>query len=184
MIRLTIAVILASVSISDIAASASSIADFTGRWTGTAIETADQSIPPDILNIEISERRGGFELFWNDLTLDGQDTPQAKPLKAIFVSTNRKNVFEYAPEASSFLDRMFASPSAGNPLEGETLLWARVDADVLAVYSLTIDKNGMFDLDHYSWTKTEDGLVLHYREQTANLGDEIVIKGRLAPAGE
>jgi GH43 family beta-xylosidase len=79
---------------------------------------------------------------------------------------------------------MFASPETGNPLEGETLLWARIDTDMLAVYSLTIDENGGFDLGHYSWTKTEDGLLLHYREQTEALGEEIVIEGRLVPEGE
>ncbi len=182
--RLTIGAILASVSMTDIAAGASSITDFSGRWTGKAIESPDQSISPDILNIEVLERKGGFELSWNDLTPDGQDKPQAKPLKALFVSTKRENVFEYAPEASSFLDRMFASPTTGNPLDGETLLWARIDAEMLTVYSLTIDEGGEFDLDRYSWTKIEDGLVLRYQEQTQDLGDQVVLEGRLAPAGD
>ena len=184
MIRLTIASILASVSISGIAIGASSIEDFAGRWTGKSIERPNESMAPDLLDIEIGPRDGGFELSWNDLAQHDRDASSAKPLTARFVSTNRENVFEYAPETGSFLDRMFASPETGNPLEGETLLWARVDTDMLAVYSLTIDENGGFDLGHYSWTKTEDGLLLHYREQTEELGGEIVIEGRLAATGD
>ncbi|MGI9492655.1 MAG: hypothetical protein ACR2QF_09680 [Geminicoccaceae bacterium] len=184
MIRLTIAAMLASISIPSMAVGASSIEDFAGRWTGEAIEISDQSISPDLLNIDVGERDGGFELSWNDLTQISQDASSVEPLTASFVSTNRENVFEYAPEAGSFLDRMFASPATGNPLDGETLLWARIDADMLAVYKLTIDNNGGFDLGHYSWTRTDDGLLMHYREQTEELGNEIVIEGRLVPAGE
>lgn len=179
MIRLVIATVLASVSMSGIAIGASSIEDFTGRWTGKTVEASNQSIPPDLIGIEINERDGGFELSWNSLTQEDLSAP----LKAHFVGTSRNNVFEYAPEAGSFLDRMFASPATGNPLKGETLLWARIDADMLAVYSLTIDKSGQFDLGRYSWTRTDDGLALHFREQTEELGEEVTVEGRLVPAG-
>lgn len=183
MIRLMIALILVSVSMADVATGASPIQTFTGRWTGHAIEAPDVSIPADTISIEIREIGGGFELSWNDLTQNDRGEPSASPLQARFVGTDRPGVFEYAPKASSFLGRMFASPTTGNPLEGETLLWARIDADTLAVYSLTIDEDGGFDLGHYTWTRTDDGLALHYRERTQDLDEQVVVEGRLVPAG-
>ena len=184
MIRLTIAALLASVSLSGVASGASSIDSFVGRWTGDAIETSGQPISSDMFTIEVAEQDGGFELSWSDLEQSGQGSSSKKLVKARFVSTSRENVFEYEPETGSFLDRMFAPPETGNPLEGETLLWARIEADMLSVYSLTIDDNGGFDLDHYRWTKTEAGLDLRYRGQTESLGEEIVIEGQLVPAGD
>ena len=183
MIRLVIASIVTSVALSN-AALASSIHDFTGRWKGETISSPDDKITPERLSIEIKAAAGGFELFWNDLMRDDGSGWTTKPIEARFIRTDREGVFEYVPETGSFLDRMFASPLSGNPLDGETLLWARIDADMLAVYSLTVGESGRFGLDHYSWTRTEDGLTLRYREQTEQLGEEALIEGKLVPEGE
>ncbi len=182
MIRLMTAWVLLLIFMSDTAISASSIQAFAGRWAGQTAETSSGEISADIITIEIRESNGGFELSWNDLTQNSQGMPKASPHQARFVRTSREGVFELAPKAGSFLDRMFASPEKGNPLEGETLLWARMDTDILAVYSLTIDDKGGFNLDHYTWTRTEQGLDLRFQEQTEGLGEETLIKGRLVPA--
>jgi hypothetical protein len=166
-----------------LALAASPIDPFVGSWTGDAVETANHEIPTDDLDIKITASGGGFELSWKDFTNADRDGARVKPLHARFTGAGRNGVFEYAPETGSFLDRMFASPDTGNPLDGETLLWARIDADALAVYSLTIDASGGYDLGHYTWTRTEDGLALLYRKRTEDLGEPIMIEGRLAPAG-
>jgi hypothetical protein len=182
MIRLMIALAATSVAFADLAAAAADIDPFVGRWSGKMIET-EASIPAETIGIEISERAGGFQLAWKDLARNDEGTPSTSPLKARFVATSRPGVFEFAREPSSFLDRMFASPTTGNPLEGETLLWARLGADTLAVYSLTIDRDGGFDLSHYTWTRTGDALALLYRERTQELGEQVIVEGRLVPAG-
>ena len=182
MIRLMSAWVLLLMFLSDMAVGASSIQAFSGRWVGQIAEMPNDSLAADIITIEIHESSGGFDLSWNDLTRNSKGAPKAAPLEARFVATDRKGVFEFAPENGSFLDRMFSSPEKGNPLEGEALLWARIDADILAVYSLTIDDKGGFSLDHYSWTRTDEGLDLHFQEQTEDLGEKFMIKGKLVPA--
>ena len=180
--RLMIPLILWSVIMVNPAAAASSITPFAGSWTGQAIDTADGSVQAEAISIEISEQRDGFELYWRDLAKDEQGHVKARALQARFVKTNREGVFEVAPKEGSFLDRMFASPEKGNPLDGETLLWARLDAENLAVYSLTIDRDGGFKLDHYTWTRTDEGLDLKFREQSEGLGEALMIEGQLIPA--
>lgn len=182
MIKWMIALILASVSMSGMAIGASSIEGFAGRWAGHAIDMPGAMIPVEAISIEIRDHDGGFELFWNDLTRVKQGAEDDSSLQARFVSTGREGVFEYAPKPGSFLDRMFASPATGNPLRGETLLWARVDAQTLAVYSLTIGETGDFNLDRYTWTRTDDGLALHFQERTQELGEKTSIHGQLVPA--
>jgi len=68
-------------------------------------------------------------------------------------------------------------------LDGETLLWARVDDQTLAVYSMTVDRRGDFNLDHYSWTRTEKGLRLKFSKRTKDLGVETMIEGDLVAEG-
>lgn len=183
MIRVMIAALMAFVLTPGLANSAALIDDLAGRWSGQSIDAPGGDIPVDVIDIEIRPGSGGFELAWKDLTRDEQGAPAAGTNKARFVETSRKGVFEVAPEEGSFLDRMFASPATGNPLDGETLLWARTDDQTLAVYSLKIGEDGEFDLDHYSWTRTDDGLLLRFREQTEELGKETSIEGRLVPGG-
>jgi hypothetical protein len=52
------------------------------------------------------------------------------------------------PGTGSLLSSLFADPAVGNPLEGDTLLWARLQDDALHVYSLAIDPGGGFALEH------------------------------------
>lgn len=183
-LSLLITVIISAIIVSQpsFAADPVAISDFAGRWQGVEVATPIDAITPDDLSVEIAADDGGFQLSWMDLGQLGPDRSDAKTTEARFSRTDRAGVFEYKPESGSFLDRMFASPAAGNPLEGETLLWARIDTDALVVYSLTIDENGGFGLDHYSWTRTEDGLMLHYRQRTHDSGEQLAVEGQLQQA--
>lgn len=183
MVRWMIASILASVLFTTMAISASPVSEFVGPWSGQAIEKPYDTVKAKVISIEVEERDDGFELSWNDLSPNGGDTLSGQPLTVHFASTDREGIFEAQPEGGSLLDQMFTSPKTGNPLDGEPLLWARIDSETLTVYSLRIDENGQFDLDHYSWIRTDDGLALHYRQQTEALGDEMSIKGLLVRAG-
>ncbi|MGH1477171.1 MAG: hypothetical protein ACRBM6_00335 [Geminicoccales bacterium] len=183
MVRWVIASLLASVLLTTTASSASLVSEFAGPWSGQTIEKPYDTVEAEMIGIEIEERDDGFELSWNDLSPNGEEALSGQPLIAYFAKTDRDGVFEAQPEDGSFLDQMFASPETGNPLDGENLLWARIDSETLSVYSLKIDENGQFDLDHYSWVRTDGGLALHYRQQTEALGDEMSIKGLLVRAG-
>ena len=85
--------------------------------------------------------------------------------------------------AGSLLSRLFADPALGNPLEGDTLLWARLQDDALHVYSLAIDDRGGFALEHSTARLTKDGMTAGYVLRLEN--EQIVmVEGRLERTGD
>jgi hypothetical protein len=157
-----------------------SIDAFLGSWKGSRIISAPETLELDALHLDIKVDEVGFHIVCLDLSIDGQNGRRSERIEASFLPTDRPGVYEYAPESGSLLTRMFASPATGNPLVGETLLWARIEDSTLAVYSMNIDKDGGLDLDHYSWTRTESGMSLTFSQRTENLGVETVIEAELA----
>jgi hypothetical protein len=149
-----------------------SIGGFLGEWSGAEIVAGRGSLAPSALDLRVEQDAGGFAMAWHDLGAGG-DLVEAR-----FLPTDRPGVYEVARESSSFLTRMFAAPATGNPLKGETLLWARIEDPVLAVYSMSVDRKGAMDLAHYTWTRTEDGLRLSFSDSAGSR-----IEGTLAAAG-
>ncbi|MGI9487526.1 MAG: hypothetical protein ACR2RF_16935 [Geminicoccaceae bacterium] len=162
----------------------SSIEAFLGKWKGDQVSSETESLPSDALDLQVQSDRNGFRISWRDLSTGSSGGPGAQKVNAHFQRTGRPGVYEYVEESGSFLTRMFASPSTGNPLEGETLLWARVGDLTLTVYSMSVEPNGGFNLDRYSWVQTESGLLLRYSERTEDLADETKIEGELVALGK
>jgi len=165
------------------AADLSSIKAFLGDWKGDPASLATETLPPAALDLRVQSDTKGFRLSWHDLGTGDPEKRGVDDIDASFLLTERPGVYEYAAEPGSLLTRMFASPSTANPLDGETLLWARVDDQTLAVYSMTVDRRGDFNLDHYSWTRTEKGLRLKFSKRTKDLGVETMIEGDLVAEG-
>jgi len=180
---LTVA-LLAWPSLAVLAADPPSIEAFLGSWKGRKASSAIGALPPDALSLEVQRDADGFRISWFDLGANSQGNSGGDSIDVRFLPTGRAGVYEYAPKPGSFLTRMFASPATGNPLKGETLLWARIDGPTLAVYSMKIDLNGDFDLDHYSWTQTENGLQLIFSERTEDLGMGTKLEGELVAKGD
>ncbi len=157
----------------------SSIEAFIGSWNSANAVSESDRLAPDALSVEVEAEAEGFRLLWRDLGKSGQGGIGGDGIEARFVPADRPGVYEFQPSSGSLLTRMFASPATGNPLEGETLIWARIDGQTLAVYSMMIDKKGGFDLDHYSWTKTDAGLSLTFIKKTEELGSGEQIEGEL-----
>ncbi|MDH3659755.1 MAG: hypothetical protein OEU92_06965 [Alphaproteobacteria bacterium] len=183
-IFLLVAALLAWPGHTLLAADPSSIETFIGRWKVSEITSAAGDAAPDALSVRIEADADGFRMSWHDLGTSGDGGLGSEDVDARFLPSGRAGVFEYAPKSSSLLERMFASPATGNPLDGETLLWARIDGPVLAVYSMKIDPKGGFGLDHYSWTRIEDRLHLSFSKRTEDLGSATVIQGQLVKEGE
>ena len=92
-------------------------------------------------------------------------------------------MFAFDPGTGSLLSSLFADPAVGNPLQGDTLLWARLQDDTLHVYSLAIDPAGGFALEHSTGRLTDDGMVARYELRSQN--DRIaIVEGRLERAGD
>ncbi len=161
-----------------------SIDAFLGAWQGIDVTSSLDGLTPDALKLHVQASADGFRVAWKDLGASARAGVGGDELDAQFLPTDRQGVFEYAPKPDSLLTRMFASPATGNPLNGETLLWARVDGPLLAVYSMKIGSDGGFDLDHYSWVRTETGLRSTFSKRTEDGGSGAVIEGELVPGGE
>lgn len=165
------------------ASGAGGISAFEGSWSAVALESEPPlEIAPEALRLEIrTSREGGFTARWSNPALPGQ--PEIAPqVEARFAPTDNPDVFALkAPERSLF-KQLFADPKSGNPLEGDTLLWARLADDALVLYSLSIDRHGSPVLVRSA--HVQDGRDLRL-QRTVRVGNRkpVVIEARLAPSG-
>jgi hypothetical protein len=163
------------------------IEDFLGRWRGTevSVDAAEEApkLAPSDLDMTIAGEDGGFRIRALALGRERDGTLVARPVEATFAPTDVPGVFAFAPQSGSLLSSLFADPAVGNPLEGDTLLWARLQGDTLHVYSLAIDPGGGFALEHSTGRLTEDGMLARYELRSEN--DRIAtVEGRLERAGD
>ena len=142
---------------------AASIADFAGTWRGVEVGEAGGESPPAVtpadLGLTVTPEQQGFRLNWR--------RPDGERVEATFAPTGRPGVFDVQPSTNPLLG-LFFSPATGNPLEGETLLWSRLEGRTLVLYSLHLDEGGGFALHRAAWTLQDDGrhLVLDYSRLT------------------
>jgi hypothetical protein len=161
------------------------IEDFVGRWRGTEVSIDAPEQTPKLaasdLGMTITEANDGFQIRALALGREPDGTLAARPLEAAFAPTEIPGVFAFAPGSGSLLSSLFADPAVGNPLQGDTLLWARLQDDTLHVYSLAIDPAGGFALEHSTGRLTDDGMVARYELRSQN--DRIaIVEGRLERA--
>jgi hypothetical protein len=170
------------------AAVATEIDDFVGDWRGVEVSIDDDAgqslqLTATDLDMAIAGQDGGFRIRFFGLAREPDGALVLRPLDAIFAPTATPGVFAYEPAAGSLLSRLFADPALGNPLEGDTLLWARVQDDALHVYSLAIDDRGGLALEHATGQLTQDGMTTRYVLRLEN--EQIVmVEGRLERAGD
>jgi hypothetical protein len=163
------------------------IEDFIGQWRGAevSIDAPEQApkLAPSDLDMTISAAGGGFQIRALALGRESDGTLAARPFDASFAPTDLPGVFAFDPGSRSLLSRLFADPAVGNPLQGDTLLWARLQDDTLHVYSLAIDPAGGFALEHSTGRLTDNGMAARYELRSQN--DRIaIVEGRLERAGE
>lgn len=163
-----------------------SIGDFFGEWRGMEVTTSGAeapALPAEFLNTQIRADGAGFRIRWNALgRTEGKLEP--REVDTSFVPTERPGVFAFdAYQGTSFFGRLFADPATGNPLDGQTLLWARIEAATLIVYGLSINPKGGYDIHRHAWTLTGDGASnAQYIRRTED-PHILTIEGRLQRAG-
>jgi hypothetical protein len=164
-----------------------SIENFLGQWRGVEVsvggtEAAPKLAPAD-LDMAITEEDGGFRVRALALGREPDGTMVPRQMDASFAPTETAGVFAFEQGGGGLLSSLFADPAVGNPLEGDTLLWARVADDSLHVYSLAIDRAGGYALEHATGELAGDGMVTRYELRLQN--DRIVtVEGRLERAGD
>jgi hypothetical protein len=162
------------------------IESFVGEWRGVEVkvegaEPAPKVAPAD-LDMAITEENGGFRVRSLALERESDGSVVARQMDATFTPTETPGVFAFDAGDGGLLSSLFADPSVGNPLEGDTLLWARVAEDTLHLYTLAIDPKGGYALQQSIGELTEDVMVTRYELRLEN--DRIVtVEGRLERAG-
>jgi len=162
------------------------IEDFNGTWRGVEVQSSGDddglAFTPEDLDVQIRSESGGFSMGWTGFSRDDDGKLVRERSDASFTPTDRPGVFAFEAGAPSLFSRLFADPATGNPLRGETLLWARLAGPTLTVYSLAIDHEGGFALDRYARSLTDQGMSAHYTLRTQN-DLVLTVDGRLE-AGE
>jgi hypothetical protein len=180
-ILLAASLVLASPAV---AADQASIRDFAGDWRGVEVTKNDQALAatPQDLDLRLSPESDGFRLSWIRFSRAPDGGLEREKAEASFAPTDRPGVFAFRPGPTSLLDRLFGDPATANPIDGKTLLWARLDGATLTVYSLSIDDHGRFDLNRYARTLADHQMSLQYTRRSEN--DVILtLEGRLEKAG-
>jgi hypothetical protein len=162
------------------------IQDFSSAWHGVEVATrgddAGLALTPEDLDVQVRTEGTGFALSWIGFSRTDDGNLVRQESEASFMPTDRPGVFAFDAGAPSLFSRLFADPATGNPLVGETLLWARLAGPTLTVYSLAIDDRGGFALDRYARSLTDQGMTAHYTLRTEN-DLVLTVDGRLE-AGE
>jgi hypothetical protein len=176
-----------ALSLATSAASAADLEDFFGEWQGVEVSVdgpgPSLKLSPTDLDTSIAEQDGGFRIRSLSVTRQPDGGLAARPLDAVFAPTGTAGVFAYEPAAGSLLSSLFADPTTGNPLEGDTLLWARLEDSALHVYSLAIDDQGGLALEHSTGRLTKDGMTTRFVLRLEN--EQIVtVEGLLERAGD
>jgi len=179
------AMVLGALLLAGPAAHGAGIEDFFGTWRGIEVSApTGLEFQAGDLDVAIEPYERGFHMRWTTLDRAGAEAGFiAQPAEASFSETERPGVYEYDPGGGSLLTSLFAAPATGNPLEGETLLWARLEETALVVYSLSIDPDGGFDLNRYARTLSDGGMVVNYQRRIEGR-EPVSIEGRLERAGD
>jgi hypothetical protein len=161
-------------------------AAFYGDWQGEELTVTEGSNDVEVaaadLGVRIVPDGNGFRLTWTALTHGGAGTPLSRQaIEARFEPGDRPGVFVFNPERSSLLLRLLGDPATSNPLEGQPLLWARLEGETLSVYGLAINPDGSFDLYQHVRTLIGEEMTARHVHRTE---DEVVtLEGRLVRAG-
>jgi len=136
------------------AATSLPIKAFYGKWVGKGIAKSPESIYLGLtsrdINVTIGPREGGFKIDWTTvihLGGEGDEPKIRRKAKSVeFSATGKVNVFKAVPSA--------------DPMSGDDYAWARIDYQTLTVYLLTIDAEGIYNLQSYARTLTGLGMEL------------------------
>jgi hypothetical protein len=162
------------------------IENFAGSWKGVELQVegdaGDLALEPKDLDVQIQSSGSGFSVSWTGLVREDGGPLKRQSNEASFVATDRPGVYAFEPGGASMFSRLFADPATGNPLTGETLLWARLAGETLTIYSLAVDSRGRFDLVRYARTLRAGGLDVHFTQRLEN--DRVVtVEGRAEAGG-
>jgi len=146
------------------AAARNALDELLGVYIGTArVEDGEgRTVEQRDLDLTIEPfRRTGFRLRTINVSLvDGRrDLPGVvrREVESVFVPAQRRPYFVEFRDPSLFRPREELQPMAGDPVR-----WALVDAEGLHVYAFVLLEDGRFELQEAHREPTTDGLALRF----------------------
>ncbi len=154
------------------AAQNAAMEDFYGQWKGSGISKSPHSLYFGIterdFDVVIRPKGPGFSVSWTTVLRQGGD-PNNPDIRRNSASK------DFVPSPNG---RFFISPPLPDPMSGNDYTWARLDKKTLTVFILTIDENGLYDMQIYARTLLTPGMSLKFMRIR---GDEPrrTVEGRL-----
>lgn len=130
---------------------------FFGTFSGGGIaQNADSvyfALTTRDFDVVIRRDGAGFRIDWTSVIRGGGDP--ANP------DVRRKKTSKTLKPADAA--NVFHCADAGNPLDGGELCWARIEHNTLSVFLMTVDKDGIYELQQYDRTLSGSGMKLLFR---------------------
>lgn len=139
-------------------ATAAEIADFFGKYTGSASIEENGTVVDRDMSAEIGPTDKGFFVSWTSVTHRPDGRTKTKTYTIDFVPSDRDNIY-----ASAMKTNVFGKQVPLNPLKGEPFVWARLDGDDLTLFSLFINEAGDYEMQEYHRSLADGGLKLEFR---------------------
>lgn len=135
-----------------------SIKAFNGIWRGSALSESNISVHFRVtardLDVEIRPfGAGGFTVRWATILRQKGD-PNAP------VETLKETQVAFNPDKTR--RKVWTAATQGDPIAGESLYWARLEAQTLTVYSLGIAEDGSSELQIYRRSLNGLGMQLEF----------------------
>jgi hypothetical protein len=139
------------------ATKALSIDAFFGTFTGGGIaQNADSvyfSLTTRDFDVVIRRNDAGFRIEWTSVIRGGGDPDRPNVRR-------KKSSKTLRPAASP---NVFHCTDSGDPLAGKEMCWARIEKNTLSLFLMTVDKDGVYELQQYDRTLSGSGMQLLFR---------------------
>ncbi|MFO1069654.1 MAG: hypothetical protein U1E14_14135 [Geminicoccaceae bacterium] len=140
------------------------LADYFGSYVGRAVDIAVDSGRKEQRDIDIvisPLKNDGFQIEWVNVTLvDGRrDVPgvRRRPSAVAFMPNKARGLYVETSQFNPFKVRDDLEPMKGQPVR-----WAALDAGGLHVYAFVLLEDGSYEMQTYTRRLTADGLELTF----------------------
>ena len=152
-------------------------AAFFGHFSGGGIASNADSLYFAVtardFDVTIAPAGRGFRVDWTSVIRRG-GTPDKPDIR------RRSTSKVLMPTANP---SVFHGSDSGDPLTGKEMCWARIDGNTLTVFLMTIDGDGIYELQEYDRKLTGGGMDLVFRSWRD--GDRLrTVTGKLVKVGK
>lgn len=148
------------------------IGAFFGTFSGGGVaenrDSAYFAVTARDFDVSIHAAGQGFRIEWTSVIRRGGDPkrPDVRHRKAAKVLQPAKK------------PGVFRCADSGNPLDGKAMCWARIARNTLSLFLMTVDDDGIYELQQYDRTLSGTGMKLVFKAWRD--GDQLrTVDGRL-----